>query len=142
MSLKLLLCTIDLDIIRQNTHTKEVAMKKLYTLLFATVLSLSFAASGITADQKPVPAAVKTTPAATQKAEPAPAAAKQELLDINTASEAELKDLAGIGDVYAKKIIAGRPYAKKDQLLTKKVVPQATYDKIKDKIIAKQAPKK
>jgi competence protein ComEA len=49
--------------------------------------------------------------------------------------------LPGIGDAYSKKIIAGRPYAKKDQLISKKVLPQATYDKIKDKIVAKQAKK-
>ncbi len=116
-------------------------MKKLFALLFATILSLSFAVSGIAADKK-VPAtkpaeAAKTAPAE-KKAEPA---AKQDLLDINSASEADLKALAGIGDAYSKKIIAGRPYAKKDQLLSKKIVPQATYDKIKDKIIATQ-PKK
>jgi competence protein ComEA len=63
------------------------------------------------------------------------------LLDNNSASEADLKALAGIGDAYSKKIIAGRPYAKKDQLVSKKVLPQATYDKIKDKIVAKQVKK-
>ncbi len=78
-------------------------------------------------------AVAKAAPAA---ASTAPAAAP---LDINTASEADLKALPGIGDAYAKKIIAGRPYAKKDQLVSKNVVPQATYEKIKDKIVAKQA---
>lgn len=117
-------------------------MRKLFVLLFATMLSLSLAVSGIAADKK-APAAAKPAEAAKaapadKKAEPA---AKQELLDINTASEADLKALAGIGDVYSKKIIAGRPYAKKDQLLSKKIVPKATYEKIKDKIIATQ-PKK
>jgi DNA uptake protein ComE-like DNA-binding protein len=60
------------------------------------------------------------------------------LLDINSATEKELKTLPGIGDAYAKKIIAGRPYAKKDQLVSRGIIPQSTYDKIKDLIIAKQ----
>jgi competence protein ComEA len=60
-------------------------------------------------------------------------------IDINSASKQELMTIPGIGDAYAQKIIDGRPYKAKNQLVQKKIIPQATYDKISDQIIAKQS---
>jgi competence protein ComEA len=66
-------------------------------------------------------------------------ASKTDLIDINTASEDQLKTLPGIGDAYAKAIVDHRPYNAKNELVKQKVLPKATYSKISGKIIAKQS---
>jgi DNA uptake protein ComE-like DNA-binding protein len=103
------------------------------TRLIAIVIALAFALTSVGS----VVAQPKSDPAAKTDKAAAPAK-KAAPLDINSASEEQLKTLPGIGDAYAKKIVDGRPYKRKDELVQKKVVPQATYDKVKDLIVAKQ----
>jgi competence protein ComEA len=112
---------------REATMNRDSRLKLAFVLACALLAS---ATSGF-AQTKPKPAPKPTTAAASAAS----------LVDLNSASKDDLMKLPGIGDAYAQKIIDGRPYKGKNDLVAKKVVPQATYNKIKDMVIAKQAGK-
>ena len=104
---------------------RKTLISRILIALFALTLMSGMAEAQDKAAKKPAKAAAAATPAS-------------DLLDINSATKEQLDALPGIGTAYSQKIIAGRPYAKKTDLVSRKIIPLATYNKIKDKIIARQ----
>ena len=125
-------------------------MRRLVAVLVALTFTLGVGAMPAVAQLKTAPAPkdqTTTAPAGPkdQATAPAskPAGAKDDKkaaakVDINSAPKGELETLSGIGEAYSQKIIDGRPYKRKDDLVKRNIVPQATYDKIKDHVVAKQ----
>jgi competence protein ComEA len=121
-------------------------MKKLFSLSIGVFFlpAMLGVSSGWSAD-KAVPTVPevsgKAMEKATEKADDLKGGSKEkkELVDINSASLDELTAIKGIGKGYSEKIVKNRPYARKSELVSKKVVPQGIFDKIKDQIIAKPA---
>lgn len=100
----------------------------------ALLLALALAAAPLPALAKATAPAKATTATTTQTT-----ATKTKLLDLNTASDADLQQLPGIGPVMAAKIVKGRPYKAKDELVRRKIIPPSAYGPIKDKVIAHHA---
>ena len=104
--------------------------KPIGLVLAFLMMVLSLGGTGHAQAKKEAPAAQKKTEQAQKKSD---------LIDLNSATKAELMTLPGVGDATAQKIIDNRPYRAKNQLVQKKIVSQSVYDKISGQIIAKQA---
>lgn len=115
-------------------------MKSFARIALIVVSMTAFAVSGFAVEVKTPAKLAENAAKVDAKAADAKSATKK-LVDINSATDVELKAVPGIGDAYAAKIIAGRPYANKAQLKSRKILPSVVYEQVKDLLIAKQ-PKK
>jgi competence protein ComEA len=116
-------------------------VKRLTAGVFLCMIFMMFIATGSIAAEQGDPGTKEPAKVKVKKSKKKASTGKENLLDINTATAEQLKSLSGVTDEDAAKIIAGRPYARKNQLKQKNIISAATYDGIKTRIVAKKSVK-